>query len=386
MTFKHLFAQSLGADPERLHLAAHSHHLWPDASFEGQVECWRDAAQLADSKWDKVMGEVWPEAQAHVARELGSETLNAVVFASNTHDLIIRLVAATPRGDARPLRILTTTGEFHSARRQFARWEEAGEVSLTCIDPFPSAGFSDRFLNAARGGHDLIFVSHVLFGSGHIFQAVEELADLGRPGGPWVVIDGYHAFMALPQPLGREAAQSAFYLAGGYKYAMAGEGCAFMHAPAGFGPRPPLTGWYAEFEDLSLPPGQVGYAPDARRFMGATFDPSGLYRFNAVQRMLLDHGLDTRRVSAHIRGLQERLLDAVNDTVLDRAELLNPLAEGAHARFMAFRSEHAQRWSTELKAVNCITDVRGDVLRIGLALYHDESDVERFAALAGGLR
>jgi len=61
LSFKPLFAKSLGADPGRLHFAAHSHHLWPDASFEGQVQCWEDAATLADNKWDKVMGEVWPE-------------------------------------------------------------------------------------------------------------------------------------------------------------------------------------------------------------------------------------------------------------------------------------------------------------------------------------
>ena len=42
--------------------------------------------------------------------------------------------------------------------------------------------------------------------------------------GPWVVIDGYHAFMALDPPFSPSAAASAFYLAGGYKYAMAGEG------------------------------------------------------------------------------------------------------------------------------------------------------------------
>ena len=82
------------------------------------------------------------------------------------------------------------------------------------------------------------------------------------------------------------AAHDLFYLGGGYKYAMAGEGCAFLHAPPGFGPRPPVTGWFAEFEDLTLPPGSVGYSSDAMRFMGATFDPSALYRFNAVQRWL----------------------------------------------------------------------------------------------------
>ena len=43
MSFKPLFALSLAADPERLHFAAHSHHLWPDASFAGQREAWEDA-------------------------------------------------------------------------------------------------------------------------------------------------------------------------------------------------------------------------------------------------------------------------------------------------------------------------------------------------------
>ena len=52
VSFKDLFSKSLGAAPGRLHFAAHSHHLWPDASFAGQVECWDDAARLADHKWD----------------------------------------------------------------------------------------------------------------------------------------------------------------------------------------------------------------------------------------------------------------------------------------------------------------------------------------------
>ena len=74
---------------------------------------------------------------------------------------------------------------------------------------------------------------------------------LGRPDGPWVVIDGYHAFMAIEAPFSEAAASSAFYVGGGYKYAMSGEGCAFLHAPPGFGDRPRITGWFAEFEDLT---------------------------------------------------------------------------------------------------------------------------------------
>ena len=386
MSFKPLFSRSLAADPGRLHFAAHSHHLWPDASFEGQVQCWADAARLADAKWDKVLGEVWPEAQQHVARQLGTNDPGSIVFASNTHDFLVRIVCSAPRPAGRPLRLLASGGEFHSARRQFARWAEAGEIVLTLVEPEPFDSFSRRFMQAAvTGDQDLVFVSHVLFGSGRLFDAVDELAALARPEGPWVVIDGYHAFMAIDRPFPATGARTAFYLGGGYKYAMAGEGCAFLHAPPGFAPRPVITGWFGEFEDLSLGPARVGYAPDATRFMGATFDPSALYRFNAIQRMLSENELDTARISAWVAQLQEQLLAACRETALGQAELLNPLDGTPHARFLAFRSPHAQRWNEALKARNCITDVRDRVLRIGLGIYHDEEDIDRFAALGAEL-
>jgi selenocysteine lyase/cysteine desulfurase len=386
LSFKGLFTRSLGADPTRLHFASHSHHLWPDASFDGQMEAWNDAARLADRKWDKVMDEVWPEAQGHVARELGTGMPSAVVFSSNTHDFLIRLVTAAPRRTPGPLKVLTTDGEFHSARRQFARWEEEGWISVEHVAAEPFDTFSERFLDLApEGGHDLIFISQIMFGSGRMFDDVDQLTMLARPNGPWVVVDGYHAFMALDRPFGEFAGGSAFYLGGGYKYAMSGEGCAFLHAPAGFGPRPPVTGWFAEFEDLSLPLGSVGYAKDASRFMGATFDPSGLYRFNAVQRMLLENGLTTARISAHVAQLQTQLLGSLAGTQLGDAELLNPLDGGPHARFLAFRSANAQRWYADLKARNCITDVRGEVLRIGFGIYQDESDVDRLVTLLAEL-
>jgi selenocysteine lyase/cysteine desulfurase len=331
-----------------------------------------------------VMGEVWPAAQAQVAGELGTGQPDSVVFAPNTHQLLVSLFAAV--SSTWPIRALTSDGEFHSARRQFARWEEAGAAVIERIPTEPFATLSERFIAAAKsGGHDFIFVSQVMFGSGLIFDRIEQLAALGRAEGPWVVIDGYHAFMAIDRPFSGPSGSSAFYLGGGYKYAMAGEGCAFLHAPPGFGERPRITGWYAEFEDLTLPPGSVGYAKDATRFLGATFDPSALYRFTAVRRTLAENGLTTARISAHCAELQHQLLNSLGSTPLAEAELLNPLDGGAHARFLAFRSPKAQDWYAALKANNCITDVRGDVLRIGFGIYQDGEDVDRLTGLLGGL-
>ena len=184
MSFKPLFSRSLAAAPGRLHMAAHSHHLWPDASFEGQQEAWDDAARLADHKWDRVMGEVWPEAQGHIAAELNLPSPDSIVFAPNTHELLVRILSAI--GKDRP-RVLASDGEFHSFRRQSARWAESGRHrARDGGDRRPPS--RDAFMARAQSGdHDLIFVSHVMFGSGRVFDRIERTRGLARPEGPWVV-------------------------------------------------------------------------------------------------------------------------------------------------------------------------------------------------------
>ena len=359
MSFKHLFSRALEAAPGRLHFAAHSHHLWPDASYSGQLEAWDDAARLADHKWDRIFSEVIPEAQRHIASELALPDPATIAFSPNTHDFLVRIVSALPMACPR---ILASDGEFHSFRRQSLRWAEAGRIGLVSVP------LDQVVATAEAGAFDLIFTSQVQFNSGRALDGIERLAALARPEGPWVVIDGYHGFMAAPTDLSA-LADRVFYTSGGYKYAMAGEGVCFLHAPSGFAPRPEITGWYAAFDDLAARQGGVGYAPDGRRFLGSTFDASGLYRFNAVQRMLAAENLTTATISAHCDGLKARFLSA------DPLPGLNPIS-GEQARFLAFQGERAPALYDALNRNGVVTDLRGDVLRIGFALYQDEGDVD----------
>src|SRR3546814_6984583 len=84
-------------------------------------------------------------------------------------------------------------------------------------------------------------LSQVFFNSGFALDDLDRL--VAAVGGAetaaetYVVIDGYHGFLARPTDLSALAGP-AFYLAGGYKHAMAGEGACFLHAPAGGGLRP----------------------------------------------------------------------------------------------------------------------------------------------------
>jgi len=82
------------------------------------------------------------------------------------------------------------------------------------------------------------------------------------PDETFIVIDGYHGFMARPTDLSK-VDDRVFYVGGGYKYAMAGEGVCFLHCPPGYGLRPRDTGWFAEFGTLASAQGKtVGYPAD----------------------------------------------------------------------------------------------------------------------------
>jgi selenocysteine lyase/cysteine desulfurase len=203
-----------------------------------------------------------------------------------------------------------------------------------------------------------------------------------------VLVDGYHGFMATPTDLSAVAGR-IFYVAGGYKYAMAGEGACFLHAPEGFAPRPVVTGWFSEFGDLSGPPGGVQYRSDGGRFWGATFDVSALYRFNAARRALADAGLDTAAVADHSRGLARAFEAAIRSGRAGRlaeAEILNPVqGDAPRARFLALRHPQAADWRARLLDAGVVSDVRDDVIRFGFGLYQDHGDLDRLIQAARAL-
>jgi kynureninase len=393
--YKAHFRRFMEAAPQRLHFAAHSHHYWPDVTFDAQLACWQDAARLADGKWAHVLGEVVPAVQRGIARHLGLADPASLAFAPNTHDFVRRLLSCLPA--ERPPRILTSDSEFHSFARQAARLEEERLAVVTRVAVEPFDDFPQRFAAAARQDRfDLVFVSQVFFNSGFALGDLDHLVAELPDDESYVVIDGYHGFLARPTDLGA-VADRAFYLAGGYKYAMAGEGACFLHAPAGFGRRPRDTGWYAAFGALERERGEqageggVAYAPDGRRFLGATFDPVGLYRLRAVLDLLERLGIDAAAIHAHALALQRRFLDGLKArpaAALPPDRLLLDPERRPCGNFLTFDLDSeaaAGDLHARLRAADVVTDFRGTRLRLGFGLYQDADDVdellERLVAL-----
>lgn len=381
---KKIYSRFLKGHEGYLHFAAHSHHFWPDVTREAQLEYWDDCAKLSDKKWNKIFSDVIPTAQKHIVNILNLKETNQIAFAPNTHELLTRILSLFL--GKKDLTLLTTSSEFHSWRRQIQRLSELSGVEVTTLSTNSFLTDRKEFIGsiktALKSKPDLFFISQVFFDSG-LALTDDELIELQHSCDKKtiMVVDGYHGFGAIPTDLSKLEGK-IFYLAGGYKYAQAGEGVGFMVVPKGDW-RPAYTGWFAEYGELSNPPGtQVGYTQDALAFMGATQDPSGLYRFNATWDLFGSLELDINKKHEYIVSLQKHFITTLPMNFLKKFSL-RPLFSNDlnwHGDFLTFEApsvEAANKVYELLKGLNIIIDLRGQRLRFGFGLYQSKTEVDQ---------
>lgn len=364
----------------RLALTGHSHQAWPDVALEGQVEAFRDAAEWIDGKWERAFAKADRVRRGIAARLDDGE--GSYALAASTHDLLVRLLSALPLAD-RP-RVVTTDGEYHSARRQLDRLAEEGleVVKLPSADAVTLAG---RLEEAVDDRTALVVVSHVLYRSGRIVPGLGGLAARCERQGAALLVDAYHSVNVVPLSLREEGLGGAFVVGGGYKYLQLGEGNAFLRIPPGCTLRPAVTGWFAEFDALAESPGagQVAYGAGAARFAGATYDPTSHYRGARVLDFFEAQGLDVPRLRRVSRHQVDRLAAA-----FDRADLDPRLVDRDRAvpldalgGFLALDSPRAGELCAALAVRGVAADHRETTLRLGPAPYLSDRQLDDAMAI-----
>ena len=359
---------------ERMLLTGHSHQAWPDVGLEAQQRAWLDAAEYADDKWTQAFA-MADRVRRGFARLL-DDSDGAIALGANTHELVVRWLSALPLG-RRP-RLVTTSGEFHTVRRQLDRLAEEG-IAVVKLSSLPAATLAERLARTVDDRTAAVLVSAVLYENAHIVPDLARVLTACRSAGAELLVDAYHALGVVPFSLRRDGLAEAFVVGGGYKYCQLGEGNCFLRIPHDCVLRPVITGWFAEFDALAAgdPATPVAYGPGAARFAGATYDPTSHYRAARVFDFFEEQELTSeflRRVSQHQVGLLARSFDALDadPRVIgrDRAVTLPDLGG-----FLALQSARAAELCRRLRDRGVLTDYRADVLRLGPAPYLSDAQL-----------
>jgi len=363
--FDHLYTEFNQANPELIHMAAHSHHYWPDITREAIEEAYQDAMSLVDLKWNKIFSEVVPLTQKLMSKILHFSRPADIAFAPNTHELLVRMISSLPTHKKK--RILTTKHEFHSANRQFQRLNEEEDYEIDFVE-------SNELVSSIRKyNYDMIYVSHVFFDSGFILEdkVIEDIIKYKEHA--LFLLDGYHSFCAIEVDLSKWE-DELFYLSGSYKYVQAGEGLCFMTMPKECKLRPRNTGWFASFDTLESPAQRVEYSDNGYRMSGATRDFTPHYRFNKVWNSFFEQEINIKVIDSYIKNLQQQFLDALKD---HQSILCTDLTKIGH--FITFKTNshaHSKEIYEKLLAQDILTDFRGNSLRFGFGMHMNSQKIK----------
>ncbi len=350
---------------ERILLTGHSHQAQPDCAKEGILQCWNDASELADDKWERVFA-IADKFRTHLA-ELLDDAKDNFVLAQNTHDLLLRFLSALDLKSRN--KIITTDGEFHTIRRQLDRLNQ-GFIEVIKVKRDPVETLPERLIKEIDHKTAAVMVSKVMFQDASVVFGLSEVETACMKKGAKLLIDVYHVLNAIPFSIKKEKLENSFLVGGGYKYLQLGEGNCFMRIPPNEVFRPIITGWFAEFAALAEKkvPGEVFYGEKHWAFEGSTYDPVSHYRALKVFEFFKEQKL-TPELLQTINNHQKVLIESefkkcdLNPSIIKLKDVKN------RGGFLTFETQYANFISNTLRKYNILTDYRGDFLRLGPAPY-----------------
>jgi len=418
-------------------------HAWgriPPAALHAALIDVAALYSCGNPSWDVLYGSIMPTAADHIRRILGilsssnasetatekSDTVVDVHFGHNSHELITRILSefllegpaqchqGQTKVDNKKIRILTTNSEFCSFTRQLNRLTLAEVVLVEEVAAEPVETFASRCLDAAAhavaGGQPFHFVylsqvtaltQQALLPDlpsfvprmNEILQSQDEIKQ------PLLIIDGYHSFCAMPNPLGGvegggnhvPVGQQCCFTAGLIKHAGSGANCAFITVPRHYNLRPAFTGWLSDPSVLSGPSAgiQIGspveYLPELALQGGTPAYFLPLLIFNHVQRMWLEADNSVEKIHEYVSGLQDVFLaqldSAKNIHCITTERLVNRINDDEETKWrshtLVFEQENAEQAAAVVERVKggVLIDNRKRYLRIGFGPYHTVKDV-----------
>ena len=363
---------------ERILLSGHSHQAWPDVAKQGLLKCFDDAAKHIDDKWQAAFEKA--DRVRDFYRGLLGERDAQIALGASTHELLLRFLSdlnCFKRPMHRPIKIVTTDGEFHSLRRQLNRLKVLN-IDIEVVPVQPSSTLSERIIDKLDDKTDAVMVSAVFFATSEIFKEVGLVAKAAASAGIPCLVDAYHALNVVPFNLNLWQLESAFVVAGGYKYCQAGEGNCMLRIPQDYQGSPIITGWYAEFDVLEQAPGKVGFGPGQSAFAGSTYDPVSHYRGAEVFDFFDAQSLTDTRLREISQQQIAQLWQGIAAMGLSNDCLALPShAIADNAGFLSLTTVKASDWVAQLAQRGILCDSRGNQLRFGPAPYVTKAQLEQ---------
>ncbi|MEU6262980.1 aminotransferase class V-fold PLP-dependent enzyme [Saccharopolyspora shandongensis] len=374
ITDPELFRASFPSLAENVHLASCSQGASSRQLGDALAEFQR-SMHVHGAPWEIWMDQV-EQARRGFAMLIGAEPDEVAVLANASEGAF---QAASTRSYAERPRIVTTDMEFPSIAHVWLAQRARG-AEVVHVGAEDGQVRTEDYLDAIDERTRLVSVPLVSYRNGLLLPVREVIAQ-AKEQGATTFVDAYQA--AGVHRIDVEELGCDFLVAGALKYVLGIPGIAFLYARRGVqdAVAPQLTGWFGRENPFAFDPRSVDHPERASRYETGTPGIPAAYGANAGLDLV--NRLDATAVRDHVRGLTQRLQDAL----LAAGERLwsptDPASRGPQVALLDDAPGELAAWLAERRIA---TSPRGTVLRMSFHFYNNESDVDTVAAAIADYR
>jgi len=267
--------------------------------------------------------------------------------------------------------VLAVSSDFPAITRPWLRLAALKNLTVRFVDDQPTCDLTDTLIEAIDESTSVVAVSSVQYATGTVVD-ISRLRQSTIQVGARLIVDATQAAGATRVDAAAWGADAV--VTSGYKWLGGHGGVALaIMSPLLLAQIPPLPGWMGAREPFVFDATSLSLANDARRYTQSTMSYVCMAGLMAAMEQLLS--LDETRIEAHARSLAATLVSEAAKYGWQPFRSVGDPAGSPHIISLGRPRESAQAMVERLRSHNIVCSTRGGRIRISLAPYNDESDV-----------
>ncbi len=276
-------------------------------------------------------------------------------------------------------KILAVATDFPAVTRPWLRVAAGGDCHVQFVEDDPATDLTADLIAALDRQTAIVAVSWVQYATGSRIDVVR-LQRAAKQVGARLIVDATQAAGALAIDAANWNADVV--VSSGYKWLGGHGGVALaVMAPSLLERMPPLPGWMGAPDPFDFDATQVLLADNARRYTQSTMSYVSMAGLTAALDPLLSLG--ETNIEAHARSLAERLLEKSSQCGWQPFRELSDPAASPHILSLMRPDRELRATQDALQKAKVVCSTRGGRIRVSLAPYNDESDVDALVAALG---
>ena len=271
--------------------------------------------------------------------------------------------------------IVAVATDFPAVTRPWLRQQALGRARVRFVEDCPSESLTEALIRAIDASTAVVAVSSVQYATG----TTVDISRLGRA----VSDAGAHLVVDVTQELGARCVDVSGWdvdavVCSGYKW-LGGHGGVALAAmsPKLLERLPPLTGWMGAPDPFDFDATSLAMAADARRYTQSTMSYASVACLAAALQELA--GLGAGQIALHAAGLARLLVERVGGRGWVPFRSPGDANGCAHIVALSHPKASAEETQSALANRGIVCSARGGRIRVSIAPYNDESDIDAIA-------